>query len=90
MDEQSWVSCEIVKFGSARLTYISRFPFGKNESAGIEGLIGQAGGGQPKETFGLDPQNATRGLTSPEFVKPQGGEYFFSPSISALKNTIAA
>jgi hypothetical protein len=36
----------------------------------------------------MDPQNVTASLTLPSqlFVAPRGGEYFISPSISALKN----
>lgn len=52
--------------------------------------MGQAGGGAAKTTFGLDPRDWSRPLTIPEFIKVRGGEYFYSPSIPALRNKIAA
>lgn len=66
------------------------FPPKKTEPIGIEGLVGQAGNGADKTTFGLDPKDPARSFTIPEWVKPQGGEYFFSPSISSLFSFFAA
>jgi len=37
---------------------------------------------------GLDPLNDKRIYTLEDFVIPKGGEYFFSPSLEALKKTI--
>ncbi|KAF8322306.1 peroxidase TAP [Clavulina sp. PMI_390] len=67
----------------------STFPFLKNETVGIEPIMGQVGGGASKTFFGADPRDASRSFTMPEFIKPLGGEYFFSPSITALNYTIA-
>jgi hypothetical protein len=36
---------------------------------------------------GLDPNDAQKEMSFPDFVIPRGGEYFFSPSIKALKET---
>ena len=44
-----------------------------------------------RSTTGMDPQNVESSLALPQqlFVVPLGGEYFISPSISALKHTFA-
>lgn len=65
-----------------------RFPFGKNQTVGLDPVIGQVGSGAARSIGGLDPRNAARFMTVPEFVKPKGGEYFFVPSISSLTDTI--
>lgn len=66
------------------------FPFGKTQTVGHDPIIGQAGNNAPRTTFGINPFNTTRSYSIPEFITPRGGEYFFSPSITALKSTIAA
>ncbi|KAI0701290.1 hypothetical protein BC835DRAFT_236693 [Cytidiella melzeri] len=63
------------------------FPPLKNVSAGIEPIIGQ---GSPRTADGLDPNDQSKTYTLPSFVISNGGEYFFSPSISAITETIAA
>ncbi|KAG6868853.1 hypothetical protein C0993_008982 [Termitomyces sp. T159_Od127] len=46
--------------------------------------------GQGKRTIvGTDPNDPTKNLSLPDFVIPRGGEYFFSPSIKGLKETLA-
>ena len=49
-------------------------------------IIGQ--GPSPKTMSGFDPLDEKRILTLKDFVIPKGGEYFFSPSLKALKETI--
>jgi len=54
---------------------------------GLDPLIGQ---GTPSlSMIGLDPTLPSKSFSWGPFVIPKGGEYFFSPSISGLKNTIA-
>jgi len=65
------------------------FPPAKNETVGLDPVIGQAGNDGARTTFGLNPFDPLRSYSVPAFIKSRGGEYFFSPSISALKNTIA-
>ena len=49
-------------------------------------LIGQD---PVRSMIGLSPLDATGSTTLPTFIIPKGGEYFFAPGISGLKNTIA-
>jgi len=62
------------------------FIFGKNDSTpGFDPVIGQ-NAGQARFVSGLDPTNASKDFTLVmDFVQSRGGEYFFSPSLSALK-----
>nr|7ANV_A Chain A, ancestral D-type dye decolorizing peroxidase [Geotrichum candidum] len=60
---------------------------------GFDPIIGQAANNDGARTMsGTDPNNQANELSLPTelFVVPRGGEYFFSPSISALKDTFAA
>lgn len=67
------------------------FVFGKNITApGLDLVIGQAGSDAPRVASGMDPLDSNRNITMLEVVISNGGEYFFSPSISALNNTILA
>jgi Dyp-type peroxidase family len=58
---------------------------------GFDAIIGQ-NVNDPRSITGTDPQNLTASLSLPkqDFVVPLGGEYFLSPSLSALKTTFAA
>ncbi|KAK0199615.1 fungal peroxidase [Desarmillaria ectypa] len=61
---------------------------------GVDPVIGSAGtnpSSRSRQITGLDPKNPGRAITlKNDFVVSRGGEYFFSPSISAIVNTIAA
>ncbi|KAJ4475852.1 fungal peroxidase [Lentinula lateritia] len=60
---------------------------------GIDPIIGTGGLGQadvPRTPSGLDPSDPTRIITiNQDFVVSRGGEYFFSPSLSAIQNTLS-
>nr|WAW38311.1 DyP-type peroxidase [Sistotrema brinkmannii] len=66
------------------------FPPGKNQTVGLDPLNGLAGNDAPRVTFGTNPFDASQSYSVPAVVRSNGGEYFFMPSISALRNTIAA
>ena len=67
----------------------ANFPPGKNVPIGLDPIIGQKGNAA-RDMFGFDPDNQAAELQLPfDFVVPKGGEYFFTPSISALKDTLA-
>ncbi|KAK7442538.1 dye-decolorizing heme-containing peroxidase [Stygiomarasmius scandens] len=55
---------------------------------GLDGIIGQDAD-QARGVVGTNPADPDGNLTIPRFVVPQGGEYFFSPSINALRDIIA-
>ncbi|KAI0100528.1 Dyp-type peroxidase [Nemania sp. FL0031] len=58
---------------------------------GIDPIIGVGTDGFPREMVGVNPAEATQTLDfTAKWVIPRGGEYFFTPSISALKDTFAA
>ncbi|EJD36462.1 DyP-type peroxidase [Auricularia subglabra TFB-10046 SS5] len=66
------------------------FPPRKTPSqVGFDPIIGQAPGGQDRVVAGLDPNDSTATLSIPQFVISHGGEYFFSPPISALGGRLA-
>ncbi|KAF8518409.1 fungal peroxidase [Hysterangium stoloniferum] len=64
---------------------------GKNDTTpGFDPIIG-ANAGQPRFVSGLDPTDSTRDFTLiTDFVQSRGGEYFFSPSLSAIAGTLSA
>ncbi|KIJ27204.1 hypothetical protein M422DRAFT_191312, partial [Sphaerobolus stellatus SS14] len=63
------------------------FIVGKSDpTPGWDPILGQILSTQtgPRFTSGLDPTDPNRDLTLPDFIISEGGEYFFSPPISAL------
>lgn len=63
------------------------FPPQKNVTPGFDPIVGQAGG-KPRET--LDSTTRPNLKLPRDFVLSRGGEYFFSPSIKALKTTFSS
>jgi len=62
------------------------FIFGKPTPPGFDAIIGQ-NGINPRSMTGFDAKSQSKPLALPDqFVESRGGEYFFSPSIAALKN----
>ncbi|KIL56434.1 hypothetical protein M378DRAFT_133842 [Amanita muscaria Koide BX008] len=60
------------------------------DKPGFDAIIGQPPPGQVRTLSGTDPDAPSTLLTLPVlWVVPRGGEYFFSPSIKGLKETIA-
>jgi deferrochelatase/peroxidase EfeB len=66
-----------------------KFVPGKNVAPGWDPIMGEANGAIRWFT-GADPNNPTAQTGLPmDFVVSRGGEYFFSPSISAIRNFIS-
>ncbi|KAF8344609.1 hypothetical protein F5887DRAFT_1062028 [Amanita rubescens] len=66
------------------------FPFTQTTSQvpGFDAIIGQ---GANRQLSGTNPDDPTLELKLPiNWVVPRGGEYFFAPSLAALKGTIAS
>ncbi|KAF7335655.1 DyP-type peroxidase [Mycena venus] len=60
-----------------------------HQGVGFDPIIG-ANASAERPVNGLDPTNTTRNFTlTTDFVVSRGGEYFFSPSISAIANTLS-
>jgi hypothetical protein len=68
------------------------FIFGKNiTDIGLDMVIGQPEDfSGVRSASGFDPTNFNKVFTQNQTVISNGGEYFFTPSISALNNTILA
>ncbi|KAL2049284.1 hypothetical protein ABVK25_010462 [Lepraria finkii] len=69
-----------------------KFPPNKpaNQIPGFDPIIGQTNDGGVRTLSGTNPNNQTANLNLlKQWVVPKGGEYFFSPSIPALKETFA-
>ncbi|KAJ7484485.1 fungal peroxidase [Mycena latifolia] len=62
----------------------------RNPNTGFDALIGANHGGPRVVNGGLDPTDPTRTFTlMTDFIVSRGGEYFFSPSLSAIANTLS-
>lgn len=60
------------------------------EQPGFDPIIGQQNGGGEREMTGAFGENTADSLKlSAQWVNSKGGEYFFSPSLQALKETFA-
>lgn len=74
-------------------TSLSRFFPGKvtpSPGPGFDPIIGARLDGQARFVHGLDPTDPNKETTLiVDFVQSRGGEYFFSPSISALSTVIS-
>ncbi|KAJ7725949.1 fungal peroxidase [Mycena metata] len=56
---------------------------------GIDPIVGQ-NSGAPRVVGGLDPTNSTKTTTlTTDFIISRGGEYFFSPSLSAIASKLS-
>ncbi|THV05906.1 Dyp-type peroxidase [Dendrothele bispora CBS 962.96] len=60
----------------------------KKIEPGLDSIIGQ-NADQARGVVGTDPAKPDGSISIPRFIVPRGGEYFFSPSISALRDVIA-
>ncbi|KAL0581114.1 dye-decolorizing heme-containing peroxidase [Marasmius crinis-equi] len=73
----------------------ANFFFGKQVPPGVDPVIGSTNGGttsinNPRNVSGLDPLDPSRIITiKKDFVISRGGEYFFTPSLSAILDPIA-
>ncbi|MCJ1240810.1 hypothetical protein MMC14_008814 [Varicellaria rhodocarpa] len=66
------------------------FPINKPIAPGFDAIIGQAPDAGPRTLSGTNPNSQSTELAlNADWVVPKGGEYFFSPSIPALKGTFA-
>ncbi|KAI0636148.1 peroxidase TAP [Trametes polyzona] len=63
----------------------------KNVTPGFDAIIGQTNDSSTRTINGMDPKNPSGSLSLPvEWVVPKGGEYFFVPSIPALRTKFAS
>nr|VWP00107.1 Putative lanosterol 14-alpha-demethylase (EC [Ganoderma boninense] len=71
----------------------TKFPIGKEPVVpGFDPIIGQNGAdsARSRSMTGVKPDSTNESVSLPtDWVIPKGGEYFFSPSISALRSTFA-
>ncbi|KAL9121281.1 MAG: hypothetical protein Q9187_002166 [Circinaria calcarea] len=66
------------------------FPVRKPVTPGFDPIVGQTTDPTSRTLSGTDPNMQSTALTlSMQWVVPKGGEYLFSPSISALRDTFA-
>lgn len=61
-----------------------------HKGAGLDPIIGQTNSAGVRHMPGTDPLSQGKDLTIPmQFVVSKGGEYFFAPSISTLRDVFA-
>ncbi|KAJ7276838.1 fungal peroxidase [Mycena rebaudengoi] len=61
-----------------------------NRGTGPDPIIGANKKGDPRSVTGLDPANPNKSFKLPTaYVVSRGGEYFFSPSLSAIASTLS-
>nr|UQK85139.1 dye decolorizing peroxidase [uncultured fungus] len=65
------------------------FPPKKLQKPGLDPIIGQAAGSDTRVMSGLALGDPAKTFTFNKWVVSKGGEYFFVPSISVVKNVIA-
>ncbi|KAL9100162.1 MAG: hypothetical protein Q9163_004427 [Psora crenata] len=66
------------------------FPIQKPVTPGFDPIIGQAADPTSRTMSGTNPSSQSSTLALPtQWIVTKGGEYFFSPSIPALKDTFA-
>ena len=68
----------------------ANFPPNKAVDAGVDPINGQ-NRGAAKTVIGLNVADTSKSLTlNKDFVVSRGGEYFFAPSISAIRDVLSA
>lgn len=66
------------------------FPPQTTVQPGLDPIIGQTNDAGARQMSGANPKSPENNITFPiEFVVSKGGEYFFSPSISAIRDSFA-
>lgn len=66
------------------------FPFGSSPTPGKDPIIGQTVGNSPREITGAFANDTDKPLNLlTQWVNSKGGEYFFSPSLPALRDVFA-
>lgn len=87
---QSLTSCNRLTVLHPGWANATTFPPQKPFTPGFDPIIGQTNDDSVRTLAGTDPNNQTAELSLPtDWVLPKGGEYFFSPSIPALRTKFA-
>jgi len=87
------ISSEVLTDSSCTIGWANGtgFPPGKPTEPGLDPLIGTVASGDVnmREMFGLSIGNPTEEFIFNQWIVPKGGEYFFVPSISTLRDVFA-